>query len=118
VLAARRARTDKLAFDALQVTAQLPGIRVARLLHLRGNWSINTWVRWLCGAASICFAVPEKRFVMGEASVRGLTVRKTKPYSEALDRIMDEAAKFQAQLARKRPPMITSGGEKGLGHDG
>jgi hypothetical protein len=30
-------------------------------------------------------------------------VRKTKPYSEALDRIlMDPAAKFQAQLLRKR----------------
>jgi hypothetical protein len=32
-----RARADKLGFDALQVTAQLPGLGIARLLHLLGN---------------------------------------------------------------------------------
>jgi hypothetical protein len=117
-LAARRARTDKLAFDALQVTAQLPGIRVARLLHLRGNL-VDQYLGTLALRSSLNLLRSTRKAVChGEASVRGLTVRKTKPYSEALDRIMDEAAKFQAQLARKRPPMITSGGEKGLGHDG
>jgi hypothetical protein len=34
---ARRARADKLGFDALQISGQLPSLGIARLLHLLGN---------------------------------------------------------------------------------
>jgi hypothetical protein len=36
-LTRRLTRGDKLGFDTLQVTAQLPGLGIARLLHLLGN---------------------------------------------------------------------------------
>jgi hypothetical protein len=36
-LATRRARADKLGFDALQISGQFPSSWIARLLHLLGN---------------------------------------------------------------------------------